>query len=283
MNAMEILIPVIIVAVIGIIAGVGLSLASKFFSEKTPEKLLKIQEALPGANCGSCGFSGCQGYAEAIFKGEAEPNRCTVGGAKTAKELSEILGADIDVKSLKAFVKCNGSCNNVQTKFAYDGMQSCSAAVKFYGGPSACEFGCMGFGDCEKACEFDAIKVVDGVAKVDKSKCTGCGKCASVCPKKVIDMLPENYVYAVACSNKSKGPVAMKVCAVSCIGCTKCAKVCESGAVTIENFLAEIDADKCIGCGKCAENCVRKCIVPVPVKEEPPVKETTAEDKKTEA
>ncbi len=259
----NILIAVIIVSAIGLIAGLVLSIASVLMAVKTDEKVEKLRAELPGANCGACGYSGCDGYAEALAKGEAKPGACAPGGLEMNAKLGEILGASVEMaEPMVAVVKCNGTCDHVGNKMHYTGVSTCKAANMMYGGTLACSFGCLGFGDCEKACQYDAIKVVNGKATVDRSKCTACTACTRMCPKSIIEMMPREKVFAkVVCSNKDKGAVARKVCEVACIGCMKCVKVCPVDAITVENNLARIDPAKCIACGKCVEVCPAKCIV----------------------
>ena len=258
---MEILIPVIIVSVIGLIAGVGLSLAAKFMSVPVDEKQEKIREALPGANCGACGYSGCDGYAEAVAKGEAEPNLCAPGGEGAAKAMSEILGVEVVANPKVAFVSCGGSRELSLSKYLYSGMQSCTAASLLHGGPLQCEYGCIGFGDCAAACSFNAIKMVNGKPVVDTDICSGCGKCAQRCPKTLITIVPKSAPVRVACANKSKGAAVAKACKVSCLACMQCEKNCPSGAVKIVDNLPVIDYTLCTACGKCKEVCKRKVII----------------------
>lgn len=257
---MQIILPIIIVAVIGIILGVGLSLACVLMHVPSNKKIRDVRATLPGANCGACGYSGCDGYAEAVAKGEAAPNKCTPGGETTAKALSELLGVEVDTVPKTAVVACDGSCEHVHNEHLYSGINSCKAASMMYGGPSSCKFGCVGIGDCVKVCPYNCITVENGVAVIDRCKCVGCGMCASVCPKGIIKLHNADYNYTVKCSNTEKGAVAKKNCSAACIGCTKCEKVCEFDAVKVNNFLAVIDDEKCTGCGKCAEACPSKCI-----------------------
>lgn len=257
-----ILIAVIIVSAIGFIAGLGLSIASVIMAVKTDEKVEALRAELPGANCGACGYSGCDGYAEALAKGEAKPGACAPGGAEMNSKLGEILGVSVEMSEpMVATVKCNGTCDHVQNKMHYTGVSTCKAANMMYGGTLACSFGCLGFGDCQQACQYGAITVQNGKATVDPEKCTACTACTRACPKSIIEMMPKEKVYAkVVCSNKDKGAVARKICEVACIGCMKCAKVCPHDAVTVENNLARIDPEKCTSCGACVEACPAKCI-----------------------
>lgn len=253
---------VIVVAGIGLIAGLGLSVASVIMSVKTDEKVEALRAELPGANCGACGFSGCDGYAEALARGETVPGLCAPGGPDVNAELGKILGVGVEASEPKvAVVKCNGTCDHVGNKMFYTGISTCKAANMMYSGTLACNYGCLGFGDCQKACQYGAITVQNGKATVDKSKCTACTACVKTCPKSIIEMMPRDKTYAeVVCSNKDKGAAARKVCEVVCIACGKCVRACEYGAVVVENNLAHIDPEKCVACGACVEACPEKCI-----------------------
>ncbi len=252
---------VIVVASIGLIAGLGLSICSVIMSVKTDETVEALRNELPGANCGACGYSGCDGYAEALSKGEAKPGLCTPGGVELNNKLGEILGVKVEMTEPKAAkVLCNGSFKNTSNKMFYTGIRTCKAANMLYSGSSACAFGCLGFGDCQRACIFDAITVKDGLAIVDKEKCTACSACVKACPKGIIELLPANAKETVLCSNKDKGAAAKKVCEVACIACGKCVKSCNFDAITVENNLARIDYEKCTACGACLEACPTKCI-----------------------
>lgn len=258
---MQILLPVIIVTVIGLVAGLGLALASKFMAVPTDEKTEKIRECLPGANCGACGFSGCDGYAAAISDGSAAPDKCAPGGKQTAAALSEVLGVEIEAVEKVAFIACNKHEGETAYKYEYTGAKSCAAASLVLGSPLACSFGCIGLGDCAAACEFGAITVKDGVPIVCEDLCGGCGKCAERCPKGVIKLIPKQTQVRVACSNCEKGAGVVKVCKVSCIACGMCERACENGAIKVENNLAKIDYSLCTGCQKCKSACKRKAII----------------------
>ena len=258
MNLESILIAVGIVSVIGLIAALGLSIASKIFAVPVDEKAEKIRECLPGANCGACGFSGCDGYAAALSKGETQNTAlCAPGGNETAKAIGEITGlAAGEVKPSAAVVLCQGHNINAEIKLEYQGVKSCKMASQIFGGPKECIYGCIGFGDCVQACEYGAISICDGIARINPFECRACRKCVKTCPKGLIEMMPlEETKAAVLCKNHDKGAVTRKECKAGCIGCMKCVKACEEGAVTIDRFCAKVDYEKCVGCGKCHAEC----------------------------
>ena len=253
-----ILIPILIVAAIGLVLGLGLALASKFMAVPTDEKEAKIRECLPGANCGACGYTGCDGYAAAIASGEAEPDKCAPGGESTAKDLGDVLGIEISTTPKIAFVACQRLSKE---KYEYTGKPSCLSASLVHGGPLECQFGCIGLGDCVSACSFGAISIEDGKVVICEDLCGGCGSCAAVCPKSIIKIVPKSQKTRVLCSNCHKGANVVKVCASSCIACGMCVKACENEAITVENNVAVINSDKCTNCGKCKDACKRKAII----------------------
>ena len=251
-----ILTALLVVTVIGVIAGVLLALASHFFKVEENETVKAVRECLPGANCGACGFAGCDAYAEAVAEGKAEANLCIPGGPDVAGQLSDVLGVEISVAEPKvAYVNCSGDCSAVSQKTIYEGIQSCKAATMAYGGPFSCKFGCIGLGDCVAVCPEQAIVLKDGIAKVISSDCLGCGLCAKTCPHGVIRIMKAENTVAVSCSNHDKGALTRKMCSNGCIGCTKCVRTCPNGAISMDNNLAVIDYEKCTNCGACAEAC----------------------------
>ncbi len=254
---MDILIAVAFLTLIGFLCAIMLVIASIILSVPVNAKTEEIRGCLPGANCGACGYAGCDGYAAALAEGnETNTALCTPGAAKVAADVAEILGvAAAEVTRKVAVVHCNGTCDNTATNADYMGSKSCAAAKLIYGGGGKCVYGCLGFGDCVTACEYDAIHVVDGVAKVDINSCTACGLCAKKCPNSLISIIPADKPVAVKCSNTDKGATARKNCTAACIGCMKCEKVCQSDAIKVENNLARIDYSKCTACGACAEAC----------------------------
>lgn len=253
----------ILVGVIGILIGLLLGFAAIKLEVPVDEKAIAIREILPGANCGGCGYAGCDALAEAIAKGEAPVNGCPVGGAEKASQIGDIMGVSGgDAVKMVAFVKCAGTCEKAGIKANYYGIADCKRAAAIPGrGDKACSFGCMGFGSCVEACQFDAIHVKQGIAVVDKEKCVACGKCIEECPNGLIELVPYDAKWAVSCSNKDKGPKVMAVCDTGCIGCGLCEKNCNFDAITIENNVAHIDQSKCKGCGLCAQKCPKKVIV----------------------
>jgi electron transport complex protein RnfB len=259
---------VLVLGVIAVVFGLILSVAAKAFEVKVDERLPKIQACLAGANCGGCGYPGCAGCAEAILAGKAPVTACAPAGAEGAAKIAEIMGMEAPSGEKQvAHVLCNGGEASVKN-FEYVGLHDCVAATKVAGGPTACSFGCMGLGSCVKACAFDAIHIVDGVAKVDTDKCVACGKCVSTCPKKIINLVSEVKKVHVNCVNKDKGPEVMKVCSNGCIGCKMCEKTCKFDAIHVVDGVAKIDYDKCKNCKMCTKACPKGCIEPVPTEEE---------------
>lgn len=262
----DILTAIIPVVIIGIICGTVLVIASKLMAVKEDERFPKIRECLPGANCGACGFAGCDGYAKALCEQEGlATNLCVPGADAVSKQLSEIMGVEFeDVIEQVAVVHCAGDCDRTQDKYEYSGLQSCAAAKLLYGGKGSCTYGCLGLGDCVSVCPKNAISVKNGVAVVDSKECIGCGLCTKTCPQKIISLVADIEKVVVTCSNKDKGAVTRKACSNGCIGCKKCERVCPLGAIKVVDNCAVIDYDKCTDCpdfGVCAKNCTTGCIM----------------------
>ena len=258
----EILTAVIPVVIIGVICAAVLVVASKIMAVKEDERFPAVRECLPGANCGACGYAGCDGYAKALCEDSSVPtNLCIPGADSVAKQLSETLGVEFqDVVEQVAVVHCSGDCEHTTDKVDYQGIQSCSAAKLLYGGKGSCKYGCLGLGDCQKVCPNDAICIENGIARIKTPECVGCGLCVKTCPNKLISLVADVERVVVACANKDKGAAVMKMCSVGCIGCMKCQRECPSGAITVKEFLAQIDPAKCTQCGHCAEVCPRHII-----------------------
>ena len=252
------LFPVLVFAALGLLSAVLLTIASKVFAVETDERVERISEVLPQANCGACGFSGCSDYAKAISEGRAEPNLCRPGGNDSAKAIGEIMGVDVgEVVAQTAVVLCSGEC---ESKFTFDGFSSCAAANRFYNGSKECTHGCLGFGDCVTVCTNDAISIVNGTARIDKTRCGGCGLCAKACPNSLIVLRSITNFVDVRCSSTDPGKMVRSICKAGCIGCKICEKKCEAGAIKVENNIARIDYSKCTSCGKCADACPQKVI-----------------------
>lgn len=257
-----IVLAVVAVSVIGLISAIVLSVASKVMAVPVDERFGPVRECLPGANCGACGYAGCDAYAQALISGECtKGNLCVPGGADAANGISAALGIAVeDVKPMIAVVKCNGNCDNTSDKLEYKSAKTCKGAKLFFGGKGTCTYGCLGLGDCVAICPQNAISIKNGIANIDPELCIGCGMCAKVCPNFVIEVIPSDSKVRVTCNSKDKGAVAMKACKASCIGCMKCQKICQFDAITVVDNLAHIDQEKCTGCGACVEQCPKKCI-----------------------
>lgn len=258
---MEICIPILLFAGLGLAAGLLLTAFSARFAVKTDPRIQAITDALPGSNCGGCGFAGCADYAQAIAEGRAPANLCNSGGTQAAEKIGGILGTDVTpAEPMVMTVHCGGVCGATGKLFAYTGTPSCRAASLHFGGDGLCANGCLGFGDCAAVCPTDAICIRDGVALVRSDACIACGKCAKVCPKGILSLRPKgNPVYA-ACSSESNGKKTQENCKNGCIGCRLCEKNCPNGAVRVQNLHAVIDYTLCTGCGKCAAVCPAKVI-----------------------
>ena len=257
----DILLPILILAVIGLVAGLLLGIASIVMAVPKDQKAEDIREMLPGANCGACGYSGCDGYAKALADGEAKPGLCTVGGSDVANSIASYLGvAATSVEPHVSIVRCLGSHDNTTDRVDYEGITSCAAAAAVAGGPTSCTYGCIGLGDCVNVCNYNALSVRNGVAMVESKNCVACGMCIDACPRHLLTLVPVKKQAVVLCSNCDKGAQVNKVCKVGCIGCMRCEKTCKYDAIHVKNFLASVDPEKCVGCGECVDVCPRHII-----------------------
>ncbi len=247
---------------LGILFGLGLGVAAKKFAIKVDPIVIELRDALPGANCGGCGYTGCDAFAKALAEGKAKPNGCPVGGDSTTQKVSTILGVEA-AKSVRttAYIKCKGNCHRAKDKYEYVGITDCvDASYLPGGGPKQCSYGCLGLGSCVKACNFGAIDIIDGIAVINEEKCVSCGMCVEACPKKLIEIIPYKKTIRVDCNSKESAKETMSACEVGCIGCKKCEKACRFDAFNFDGRLAHIDYDKCKMCRACIEVCPKGTI-----------------------
>ncbi|MBP5676252.1 MAG: RnfABCDGE type electron transport complex subunit B [Bacteroidales bacterium] len=251
-----------VVTVLGLVLALVLYLVAKRFKVEEDPRIDEVEKAMPGANCGGCGFAGCRAFAEAAVKApNLDANFCPVGGNETMAKVAQILGYEVKEKApMVAVVRCNGTCVARPRTNNYDGFASCKVKAALYSGDTGCSYGCLGCGDCVGACQFGALSMdlATGLPVVDQEKCTACGACVKACPKRIIELRPKGprgMRVFVSCVNRDKGPVAKKACANACIGCGICAKTCTKEAIVIEGNVAWIDPAKCKLCRECEAVC----------------------------
>ena len=259
-----ILISVLSMGGLGLVLSGGLAYASKKLAVETDPRVEQIVEALPGANCGACGFPGCAGLAKSIVENKAPVGACNVGGPAVAKVIAQIMGVD-DVESATnkniARIMCQGGNSKAKLRADYHGVKTCRAASMVNAGPKGCSYGCIGFGDCIKVCPVNAITMGnDGLPIIDEEKCTGCGLCVKECPKSVIALTGQNNEVHVRCKATLKARDTRAVCSAGCIACRMCEKVCHFDAIHVIDNVAVIDYDKCRNCMMCVEKCPTKVI-----------------------
>ena len=253
--------PILVTGGLGLLFGILLSIASKVFAVVIDPKIVAVLDALPGANCGACGFPGCEGLATAIAEGKAPVNSCPIGGQKVADNVADIMGLQgANVERNVAVVLCQGDKDKANIKYEYEGINDCRIQMSLSDGCKSCTYGCLGCGTCFDVCPFDAIEMVNGIAVIDKEKCTACMKCIDICPKGIIELVPYDKKYIVKCKSEDPGKIVRKNCSIGCIGCKICVKNCPVDAIGFENSLAKIDYEKCINCGICEQKCPTKCI-----------------------
>lgn len=258
---MEIIYAVVALGSMGLVFGLLLAGASKYLSVEHDEKFPQIINALPGANCGGCGYSGCANFAHAVTIGKAHTNGCPVGGTKSSVKIAHIMGVKPHAPDTRvSFVHCAGSTGRTKKHYMYVGIDDCTAVNNIGGGQNSCKYSCLGLGNCVRHCQFGAIEIIDDIARVNPKKCVSCGRCVEVCPKGIIQLVPRKSKYIVQCSSKDNGATTKKNCDVGCIACKICEKACPSGAIKVKDNLAKIDYTKCINCGECALKCPKKII-----------------------
>ena len=262
-----VLLTIISLSALGLVAALILYLVAQKFKVFEDPRIDLVEEVLPGANCGGCGFPGCRNFAEALVKAETfDGLNCPVGGSDTMTSAAEILGKEaVEVVPRVAVIRCNGTPEFRPRTSSYDGATGCTIANNLYGGETDCTFGCLGLGECVDACDFEAMYMdkETGLPVVIDDNCVACGACVKACPRDIIElrkkMKKDRKIY-VSCVNQDKGGPARKACKVACISCSKCFNVCEYEAIIIANNLAFIDSDKCKFCRKCEPECPTKSI-----------------------
>jgi Na+-translocating ferredoxin:NAD+ oxidoreductase RNF subunit RnfB len=254
---------ILLMAAVGLLLGSIIGLAAKIFAVESNPKVDEILEFLPGANCGGCGKAGCSDFAKAVVAGEASPYGCPVCAADAVARIAAVLGVEAGTQEKKtAMVFCGGSNTNTKNNPLYNGVNDCRSAMLIAGGPKGCKYGCLGLASCARACPFDAIEMVDGLAVVHPEVCVACGKCVEACPRDLIKLIPASVDVHVFCSSPEKAPAKKKVCDVACIGCRKCVKAAEEEQMTVKGFLVEVNYENPPGAdliekAGCPTNCLR--------------------------
>ncbi|MBR5192140.1 MAG: 4Fe-4S binding protein [Clostridia bacterium] len=251
----------LIVAVIAIIFAVLIVIVYKLCHVEEDKTVEVISEKLAGANCGGCGFTGCNAFAKALAEGKANLSMCGPTANENKAEIAKLLNLPFTAEEQAyAVVKCAGGLNS-KNKFEYVGNEGCIAQIAFMGGKKVCPNGCLCGGTCASLCPYHAITPSkDGVMVVNKALCEACGVCAKKCPKHIIELIPKSSKVYVACSTTCKGKEVVNTCKVGCISCGLCEKACKYGAIKLENNVPVIDYKKCVGCKACVSACRRKVI-----------------------
>lgn len=255
---------VLVFTIVGLLFGMALAGAARKFHVPMNPKIEAVQDNLPSANCGACGYGACQSYAEHVVEeGDVSPTLCTPGGQEVAISIGELTGKEVgEIKEVVATLTCSGSFSVAKKQAEYVGINTCSAATISFGGPKNCKYGCLGLGDCVKVCAFDAMEIGDaGIVEISDTNCTGCGLCIDACPKLCIDMISRKHRVLLSCLTKEKGVRAVeKTCAVGCIQCKLCIKACPAKAISLMNGLVKVDHESCSAYGStCNEVCIEVC------------------------
>ncbi|MCL1920040.1 MAG: 4Fe-4S binding protein [Kiritimatiellaeota bacterium] len=259
----SVLVPTLCVGGCGLASAVALGIADKFLSVPEDPRVQAVLAALPGANCGGCGFAGCADYASAIVLHGAEASLCAPAGSAGAAAIAQVMGQAPGAAAERkvALVLCCGDETEAVRRAHYNGITDCAAAHATAGGDKACAYGCLGYGSCARVCPVNAVRVEKGIAAIDKEACIACGKCVKVCPRKLVKLVPASAQIHVLCSSKDKGPAVKKVCGTGCIGCHMCAKkagdaIVMDGSLAVVDYAKELKDTEIIA--KCPGHCIRK-------------------------
>jgi electron transport complex protein RnfB len=248
---------------LGFLLSLVLAVAYAKLGIKLSQKEKQILDSLPGANCGACGFPGCEGYAQALIEEKADIGACPVGGKELVDELSKIMGVEgVEVEPKSAVVRCQGSMTHTYERFNYIGIKNCLGSDLMAKGYKSCVYGCLGFGDCVEVCKFGAIKIgKNGLPVIDEKNCTGCGKCVEVCPRKIIELIPATQKIYVGCSSPLPVKLIKKSCKTGCISCRVCEKNCPYEAIKVKEGVARIHFERCENCGICIYKCPTHIVI----------------------
>ncbi len=259
---MEVFVALGILGLLGILFGVGLALASQRLAVPQDFRFEQIQERLPGANCGACGFPGCAGFTEALIQGGVPIEKCAVSPQEARDEIAKILGVSVQ-KKIKQFavLHCHGDKTIVSDRFIYCGVNDCFSASLIMNGQKSCIYGCLGFGSCVSVCPTGAISLSsEGLPVIQREKCIACGKCLTACPRQLFSLVSAEKQYIVRCRSREFGKKVLDICKVGCIGCRRCEQACPENAITIVDHLPVIDYSRCTNQGKCAQVCPTQAI-----------------------
>ncbi len=249
---------------VGLVAGSVLAISSRVFHVEEDPRIEAVMDALPGANCGGCGYAGCEGYAIAVINDpDIAANLCVAGSAETTIAVGKLSGKAVtEADPLVSVRRCEKHDGDVATRFKYVGLPSCVSAAGMGSGlgVDACPFSCLGLGDCVKVCPFDALELVDSLVRVNMARCTGCGKCINACPRNLLELIPQRAKVMIFCSTLGKAKEVTEVCKVGCISCSLCVKKCPAQAISIKNNVVKIDHQICLAYEEdCGRACVKAC------------------------
>jgi electron transport complex protein RnfB len=231
---------------LGLFFGFLIAMANKKFYVWEDPRISDVEQLLPNSNCGACGQPGCRAFAEALVTGKEKPSGCTVMGEEDINEVASYLGVDAGSASKRvARLLCAGGKNEAARDSDYAGIETCKAAAAVAGGGKACNWGCLGLGDCERVCLLDAIFMNDDLLPVVlPDRCTACNDCVVACPKDLFELMPIEQKLIVQCKNLLKGDAAEDLCSVACNTCNRCVADSEPGVIEIIDNLAVINYEK---------------------------------------